>query len=342
MFAAEPEDLSPREVADMLYGDPDLLDEIERQRVIRRPVSLAEITEDPAIQVRVGGLDADHLELLVQVLLNGGSFDDPVELVRDDDTGKLLLAAGFHRCAALRLALERADELVPITDKLDAYIHQIGGRAKALEIAEDDNLRHGLKLTNEDKFHIFERRIQRGHEWVRWSDRRLAAELGVVHTTVGRWRAELKKSSTGAFAPVDSPIRVSADGTVRDVSKIQTANQARQSAELESPPSPGSSSKYLDELQEGSAASLVTITNENESGTYIDDTEVVQNLDNVQGGADNAASSRSDWRTATRREIVGHLRQAAAGLRELRDSGADAMDRYADTLEEEWNLHEHD
>jgi predicted heme/steroid binding protein len=283
LFGADPEDLSPSEAADLIYGDPVLLDEVERQRVIRRPVSLGEITEDPAIQVRVGGLDPDHLELLVQVLLNGGSFDDPIELVRDDESGALLLAAGFHRCAATRIALERADELVPITDKLDARIHQMGGRALALEIAEEDNLRHGLKLTRKDKFNIFERRLTREHEWAQWSDRRLAAELGVSHTTISRWRAELHQAMTGTNVPVAGPERVGADGRVYDVSGIQDANQARQQAETESP---GSLSKNLNKLEAESPTSPVTITSENESGACDQDGEVFQNLENLQDDAD--------------------------------------------------------
>jgi hypothetical protein len=299
LFGTEPEELSPSEAADLIYGDPDLLDEIERQRVIRRPVSLEEISEDPAIQVRVGGLDADHVEALVQVLLNGGSFKDPIELVRDDESGALLLAAGFHRCAATRLALERAEEPVTLTDKLDARIHQSGGRAKALEIAEEDNLRHGLKLTTRDKRHIFERRLARGHDWVRWSNRRQAAELGVDEATIRNWRKVL----TAEFSAVEPTQRVGADGRVYDVSGIQEASQERVA-------------DRDDDHQTGASAS--------------------------RSDVDTAARPRGDWRVATRREIVSHLRQAAAGLRKLQDSGADAMARYADTLEEEWSLNEHD
>jgi hypothetical protein len=310
LFDSDPEELSPAEAADLIYGDPALLDEVERQRVIRRPVSLGEITEDPAIQVRVGGLDADHLELLVQVLLNGGSFDDPIELVRDDESGALLLAAGFHRCAATRLALERADELVPITDKLDARIHQSGGRALALEIAEEDNLRHGLKLTNEDKFHIFERRIARHHEWVRWSNRRLAAELGVSEGTIRNWRQEL----TAQNYAVNPRQRVGADGRVYDVSGIQEASQARQQAETEVARPSKNSSKHLDEFQDGAdePAMLPSKTHRDTPG-----------------------------QRAVRREVVNHLHLAAEGLRQLRDSGADAIDKYADDLANEWGLNEH-
>jgi hypothetical protein len=327
LFDSKPEELSPSEAADLIYGDPALLDEVERQRVIRRPVSLGEISEDPAIQVRVGGLDGDHVEALVQVLLNGGSFKDPIELVRDDDTGALLLAAGFHRCAATRLALGRAEEPVVITDKLDARIHQSGGRAKALEIAEEDNLRHGLKLTNEDKRHIFERRIKRGHEWAQWSNRRLAAELGVVHTTIGRWRAELEKNLRGAFAPGDVTTRIGADGKIYDVNRIQEANQARHV------------SMQSDLVSDEPMVSLADSASENESGTYTTDTqsEPITPPSPTKGG-----SGTRDWRTATRREIVSHLRDAAAGLQKLQDIGAPAIARYAAELARDWGLDEHD
>jgi hypothetical protein len=124
------------------------------------------------------------------------------------------------------VALEKAsalpeDERIEIAP-LKAEI-RTGGRSAAAECAEEDNLTHGLELSTRDKRNIFERRFERGHEWTGWSNRRLAAALGVDERTVRRWREEL----TAAFAAVEPQQRVGADGRVYDVSNIQAANEQR-------------------------------------------------------------------------------------------------------------------
>jgi len=213
------EDVSLHEVDNALYGG---IMQADRERVIRRPVSLDEVTLDPEIQVRVAGLDEDVVEQYAQILINGGEFKDPIVLYRHEEDDTLYLADGFHRCAAYEKAqaAEDRDELAP----LKAEIHP-GGRAGALEYAEEANLRHGKALSNADKREIFERRFRRGHEWARWSNRRLASTLGVDHKTIGNWRRVL---TGGENSPRDSDMRVGADGKVYDVSGIQAANEQRE------------------------------------------------------------------------------------------------------------------
>lgn len=204
--------LSPLEADQRIYGTV-------------RPIKLDEITIDPEIQVRAAGLDEDRVEQYVEFLLSGGSFKDPIVVFQDGEN--LLLSAGFHRAEAYRRAIPRFEpsDLVPGLADLRAEIRQ-GGRSGAIEFAEEDNLAHGLELSDQDKYNILARRYKRSHQWVGLSDRAIAARLGVAHTTVGRWRKKIAKS-TGARAPVEGEKRISADGKVRDVSGIQEANQRR-------------------------------------------------------------------------------------------------------------------
>lgn len=236
--AFERDPLTPEQAANAIYGDVAALEELERQRVIIRPVTLDEITIDPEIQVRVGGLDEETVEKYVQILLNGGEFADPIILYRDEKTGELFLADGFHRVESDRRGLKRLEPGQTIK-ALRGEIRP-GGREGALEEAEEANLRHGKELSTADKRNIFERRVKRGHEWTQRSDRDIAALLGVDRKTIGNWR-RAALSPTGEISPVESGdstvskvptknapvLRVGADGKVRDVSNIQRANQSR-------------------------------------------------------------------------------------------------------------------
>jgi hypothetical protein len=215
--AFESPPLTIQEADGLLFGD---IDEIDRQRVITRPVNLSEITIAPEIQVRVGGLDEETVEKYMQVLLNGGEFSDEVDLFRDDKSNVNYLADGAHRHEATRRALQQAekpDEIAP----LRARIHP-GGLAAAIEWAEEANLRHGKALSNADKRNIFERRVKRGHGWAQMSDRAIAKELGIDNKTVGNWRRSLTVENSTVTAT-----RKGADGREYDISKIRLANERR-------------------------------------------------------------------------------------------------------------------
>ncbi len=181
----------------------------------RRIVMLAEIYADPAIQVRVDGLNDEHVETLAQILLSGGTFKDPIRLFEDPESGRLYMSDGFHRCEGYKRAVQRAGQR-PISP-LEADIFP-GGYAAAVEDAEERNLTHGLKLSAQDKFNIFKRRIERGHEWATWSNVRIAAVLGVNETTVLRWRAKFYEGAESRSANAEPQrakkpeTRVGADG----------------------------------------------------------------------------------------------------------------------------------
>lgn len=181
---------------------------------------LLQITIDERIQVRVGGLDQGKVHEYAVVMAEGGVFP-PVVLFRDGET--LYLADGFHRVAAARRA-GKSDILAEIRP---------GGFDGAVEYAEDANLAHGFALSTRDKRNIFDRRAQRGHEWLSWSDGAIARELGVTRQTISNWRHSLPTSKK---LPVST--RLGADGKVRDVSGIQAANEQRAQERARQKPAP--------------------------------------------------------------------------------------------------------
>jgi hypothetical protein len=225
----------PAQVDSLLFGE---LERVEAERVIVRPVSLDELIIDETIQVRLGGLDEDHVEYLVQVLLNGGEFKDPIITARDD-RGEWL-SDGFHRSEATRraLALAEPDQVIA---PLRAQSHP-GGREVAITLAEDGNLKHGKQLSNEEKKGILWARLERGHDWAQWSNRRIAAELGVNEITIRRWRADLTATNVAVGEPTT---RIGLDGRAMDVSGIQAASEARHPAP--DPPRPATREIVEDE-----------------------------------------------------------------------------------------------
>ena len=89
--AADPfgggEDYDLETVGNALYGD---IQQADRERVVRRVVTLSELYIDPAIQVRAEGLNEEHVQTLLAVLLNGGTLP-PIRAFRDDESGRLYL-----------------------------------------------------------------------------------------------------------------------------------------------------------------------------------------------------------------------------------------------------------
>ena len=208
------EDYDLETVANALYGKNDhLIEQADRERVVRRQVALKEIYIDPNIQVRVEGLNSEHVVALAQVLFTGGQFRDPIRLFRDEESGRLYLSDGFHRVQAYKAALGWGGG----AQGLEAEIFP-GGFDAALQDAEEHNLQHGLKLSNQDKFNIFQRRLERDHEWAQTSNRLIAGLLGVDEGTVRNWRAKFfegSKSRAENSAPQRTKVpekRVGADG----------------------------------------------------------------------------------------------------------------------------------
>lgn len=214
-------------VDNALFGD---VQAAERNRVKRRPVDPREIVVDQAIQVRVGGLDAERVETLKQVLLNGGEFKDPVQLV--DEDGRLWMADGFHRQEATLQALDDprvvSGEIEIAALKADI---RIGTYKDAINLSEEANLKHGAPLSNADKKNLLWRRLIRGHEWStgQVSKREMARQLGVQHPTITAWIDEYIQG-TGKNLPVretQGKEIVTKTGQTMDVTKIQKANKKR-------------------------------------------------------------------------------------------------------------------
>lgn len=183
-------------------------------------VRIEDIVRDKEVQVRVDGLDPAKVEEY-RYRVENDSEAPPID-VFSLGNGKYLLAAGFHRVEAYYQA---GRVTIP------AYVRQ-GDIKDARELAEQDNLNHGLPYTLADKKNIYQRRLVDGRTWFGLdpisgeikqlaSDRDIAKDLGVSAMTIGRWKKDL---ITVTGVTVDASKTVGADGKVRDVSQIrQTA-----------------------------------------------------------------------------------------------------------------------
>ncbi|MBI5931108.1 MAG: ParB N-terminal domain-containing protein [Chloroflexi bacterium] len=199
-----------------------------------RPVDLplAQIVVDEQIQVRVDGLDEERVEQYTIVVENGGEME-PIIIFQDAD-GTYLLADGFHRVAAYRLAGR---------ETIKARISK-GGYDAAYEYAENANLEHGLAYSNEDKRNILKRRITQGRTWFEWvgdgklnprvSYNEMARQLGVSQPTITSWVNGIVNElsqSTSKNLEVDRSQVVGKDGKKRDVSRIGSATASKPKVE---------------------------------------------------------------------------------------------------------------
>ena len=199
-------------------------------------IDLDEIVVDETIQVRQTGLDQERVNQYALAMIEYGGFGEFPALVvfRDPESNVLRLAGGFHRRAAVDGARQ------PLLQDDKYAIEQVpcevrtGDALAAVEFAEDDNLTHGMDLTNRDKRAIFERRLQDGHVWNEYSNRRIAAELGMSEFTIRNWKKDLTARN---IAVNDSTTRIGQDGRLMDVSGIQEAAQERTQVD---PPAPRS------------------------------------------------------------------------------------------------------
>ena len=109
-----------------------------------RPISLLDIRVDSRLQMRVDGLNADHLSSLVESYLSGASvpsihvYRDPSECEAGVDVYHL--ADGFHRVAAVETAG---------LAEISAFIHR-GTYRDALRHALGANGDHGLRRSRQD------------------------------------------------------------------------------------------------------------------------------------------------------------------------------------------------
>ncbi len=156
-------------------------------------LELDQIIVDDAIQVRQNGLDADRVEQYALAMVEYGGWGEfpPLVVFRDPENDAVYLAGGFHRRAAIDAARQRLVEGGKEPIEIVPCDMRTGDRAAAVEFAEDDNLQHGLNLSSKDKRHIYWRRLTEGHIWLEYSNRRIAAELGVTEGTVRNWASKI-------------------------------------------------------------------------------------------------------------------------------------------------------
>ncbi|WP_198358171.1 ParB/RepB/Spo0J family partition protein [Streptomyces fildesensis] len=145
----------------------------------------------PADSPRLAGLSADH----VRVLAESGTELDPVLV--DQDSGRVV--DGMHRWQA---AIARGDRNI--------VVRYIEGSADDLFIRSvEANNRHGLPLTLKDRKAAVAR-ILASHP--HWSDRAIAAVVGLSPKTVGSARRRL---STEESPHSNNAARIGRDGRAR-------------------------------------------------------------------------------------------------------------------------------
>lgn len=178
-----------------------------------KSIAIDSITADPALQVRVDGLNEGTVQNYMAVLENGETL--PAIVVFRLPDGGLLLSSGFHRLEAhKRLGLV----------EIAAEIRE-GTRQDAIRFAFEDNKSHGLPLSNKDKKAYMLGRLEDGM-WSQIGNREIARQLGISHVTVMRWIEE--HNSTGTNVPVTRTQVVGSDGRTYNTEKIRQANQERE------------------------------------------------------------------------------------------------------------------
>lgn len=147
-------------------------------------------------------IDWQVVDRYAAILENGGALPH-MTVIPHENAGEYYVVKGFHRLLAHWQA-EKTQALV-IVENLS--------RDQALVEAEDDNLKHGLSYSSDELKAIFIRRLNAGHAWVKASDRSVAKQLGVHHTTLARWRKEYYEAR--GEEPPDT--RIGADGKERSL-----------------------------------------------------------------------------------------------------------------------------
>jgi ParB-like nuclease family protein len=155
---------------------------------------------DGSYSPRLGGEDGEHVRLLAE----SGAVLPPITVHR----ATMRVIDGMHRLRAARLRGQ---------DEVDV-VYFDGAEDEAFVQAVRTNTAHGLPLALEDRRCAADR-ILRSHP--RWSDRRIAAVVGLAPSTV---RA-IRLRSTGRVE--QSNTRVGRDGTARRLSAAEGRRTAR-------------------------------------------------------------------------------------------------------------------
>lgn len=197
---------------DLKTADADIMGIFDKMAKAKM-IPISSITIDQSLQVRVDGLKEETVQDYMNAIGNGVKL--PEIVVYDLPDGSRLLSSGFHRLEA-----HRRLGLIEIA----AEVRQ-GTRREAVDFALQDNLHHGLPLTNRDKKAFLIARML-DKSWDGISNRELAKQIGVSHMTVGNWIDEYN-ITTGKNFPVERAKVTGADGRSYDTNQIKEANRAR-------------------------------------------------------------------------------------------------------------------
>lgn len=140
-------------------------------------LKLEQIRVDQRTQLRVAGLQNDVVEEYAEAMREGAVFP-AVEVFYDGSV--YWLADGFHRVEAYRrLQVDVVEVIVRDGTQREAMLH-----------AMQANLRHGLRVTREDRRNAVQVLLQ-DPEWSKWSDREIGRRCGVDGKTVAAVRRDL-------------------------------------------------------------------------------------------------------------------------------------------------------
>jgi transposase-like protein len=154
-------------------------------------VTIAALVRDPEINCRVDGVNQDVVKQYAEAMTNEASFP-PVVVFSDGE--RLLLADGWHRCAA---AAEVGET------QIQAIVRE-GGREAAMLFAATANT-DGFRRTSKDKRRAVERVLG---ILPTASSREIAARCGVHHDLVESVRKQLADSaSSGPRRGKDGKVR---------------------------------------------------------------------------------------------------------------------------------------
>jgi AraC-like DNA-binding protein len=184
--------------------------------------------------VRSGGLDEDHVALLMET-----AEQWPPILVWGDDRQVI---DGAHRVeAARRLGHSRV-----------MAVRFIGTRDEAFVESVRRNVDHGLPLSVGDRRRAAVRVLRRHPDW---SDRRIASVCGLSGRTVARLRREETGTSDGDGTVVGLERRVGRDGKARPVQAGEVRDRIREALEQ----NPGGSLRAIAAMAGASPETVRTV-----------------------------------------------------------------------------------
>jgi hypothetical protein len=171
-------------------------------------ISINDITKDLGIQSRVT-IDQEVVSEYTELMQNNTVF--PPIVVFKDSENNILIADGFHRYEAAKLANKT---------EIECEIHE-GTKRDAIEFSIGANATHGLRRTNADKRKAVLMLLQDA-EWSAMSNRAIGSKAGVDHKTVGNIREEYNLQTEKVIGSDGKEYKNSSPGEIPHVKKERT------------------------------------------------------------------------------------------------------------------------